>query len=104
MQEWVDVHGNRVDDLSVADPSTLRVVVDDDPVPADLRIGNFLTTLIDAVLSRTPVDLHVEVRNRRRGTPLPIEESATGALDEPPPGARTDDVSADAGSDVPFDV
>lgn len=89
--EWIDGNGGRVDAETVVDPSSLRVVTDDAQVPADLRIDRFLTTMVDAVLARTPIDLHVEVRNRRQGNPLPIEEAATGALDEPPPSARTDE-------------
>jgi hypothetical protein len=91
VHEWIGADGARIDDTTVADPSGVTVRVDDEPVPPELRIDRFLTTMVDAVLTRTPVDLHVEVRNRRRGIPLPIEESATGALDAPPPGAHTDE-------------
>lgn len=87
--ELVRPDGTRIDgDASGED---VGVVVDTRPVPPDLAVDRFLTTLVDAVLTRTPVDLHVEVRNRRRGKPLPLEESATGALDEPPPGARLEE-------------
>lgn len=91
VHEWIDGSGARVDATTVPDPSALRVVTGDTAVPPELRIDRFLTTMVDAVLTRTPVDLHVEVRNRRRGVPLPFEESATGALDEPPPGAHVDE-------------
>jgi hypothetical protein len=90
--ELVDANGARIDgDASGAD---IRVVVDSARVPPQLQMDRFLTTMIDAVLTRTPVDLHVEVRNRRRGKDLPLQESATGALDEPPPGARVDEDDA----------
>jgi len=55
-----------------------------DAVPADLAPGAFLGTLTDAVLDRTPVEMHVAARGRRRGTPLATEEA------EPQAGAPVD--------------
>lgn len=37
-----------------------------DAVPPDLNTGNFLATLVERVLERTPVEMHVEVRERRK--------------------------------------
>jgi hypothetical protein len=45
-----------------------------DAVPEDLRTDVFIPTLIDRVLERTPIDMHVEVRERREHRPLPVEE------------------------------
>ncbi|NED98785.1 hypothetical protein [Phytoactinopolyspora halotolerans] len=51
-----------------------------DQVPDDLSADRFLRTLIEAVLTRTPVEMHVEVRERREHRELPLEEPDTGAL------------------------
>ncbi|WP_216843577.1 hypothetical protein [Phytoactinopolyspora alkaliphila] len=56
----------------------VRIRTDD--VPEDLSADRFLRTLIEAVLDRTPVEMHVEVRERREHRELPLEESDTGAL------------------------
>lgn len=45
-----------------------------DAVPADLSTGCFLATLVERVLERTPVDMHVGVRERREHRRLPHEE------------------------------
>ncbi len=45
-----------------------------DAVPADLRTDSFMATLVDRVLDRTPVEFHVEVRQRREHRELPLEE------------------------------
>ena len=39
-----------------------------DAVPVDLSTGRFLATLVERVLERTPVEMHVEVRERRELT------------------------------------
>jgi len=58
-----------------SDPPTVEgPVVRDDLVPPDLRANRFLATLIDRVLERTPVDMHVEVREAREHRQLPLEE------------------------------
>lgn len=51
------------------------VTVRNDLVPSDLEAGSFLGTLIGAVLERTPIDMHVAVRERRERRPIPIEET-----------------------------
>lgn len=54
------------------------VTIRDDLVPEDISADHFLSTLIDRVLSRTPIDMHVAVRERREKRALPIEEAGTG--------------------------
>ncbi len=56
------------------------VTIRTDAVPDDLSADRFLATLIEAVLNRTPVEMHVQVRERREHRELPLEESDTGAL------------------------
>jgi hypothetical protein len=46
-----------------------------DAVPADLSADRFIATLIEAVLDRTPIEMHVEVRGRKEHRQLPLEES-----------------------------
>lgn len=60
-----------------ADPTKVRIL--QDVVPEDLSADAFMTTLVDAVLSRTPVDMHVEVRQRRERRELPLEEATPEA-------------------------
>lgn len=55
-------------------PVTLRPDLMDENVSP----SKFMAHLIDAVLDRTPIDHHVEVRNRRAHVELPVEE---GQLD-----------------------
>jgi hypothetical protein len=57
-------------DWADAGPVTLR------PDLMDEHIGpaRFLADLIGSVLDRTPIDHHVEVRNRREHVELPMEE------------------------------
>jgi hypothetical protein len=45
-----------------------------DLVPDDLNIDQFFRTSIDAVLARTPIDMHVEVRERREIRQLPMSD------------------------------
>lgn len=45
-----------------------------DAVPPDLDTGRFLATLVERVLERTPVEMHVEVRERREHRELPLTE------------------------------
>lgn len=54
-----------------------------DAVPDDLEAGRFLATLVEAVLARTPIEMHVEARSRREHRVLPLEESDTGEIVEP---------------------
>lgn len=51
------------------------VVVRNDLVPEDLRADRFLDTLIGGVLHRTPVDMHVEVRQLREHRRIQLEEA-----------------------------
>ncbi|MCA1705840.1 MAG: hypothetical protein LC808_22285 [Actinobacteria bacterium] len=48
-----------------------------DAVPDDVSAARFLVTLVDAVLERTPVEMHVEVRQRREHRNLPLDEGDT---------------------------
>ena len=57
------------------DPPTFeKAVIRDDLVPPELRADRFLATLIDRVLDRTPIDMHVEVREAREHRQLPLDE------------------------------
>jgi len=51
------------------------VVIRQDLVPADLAAGSFLAGLVDSVLSRTPIDMHVMVRELREGRPVAMDEA-----------------------------
>jgi hypothetical protein len=48
------------------------VTLRQDAVPDDLRTDAFIATLVDRVLERTPVEMHVEVRERREHRKLPL--------------------------------
>ncbi len=66
-----------------------EVSIRNDAVPGDLRADRFLATLIDNVLARTPIEMHVAVRELREHRNLLLEESDTGevrpsSLDEHP--------------------
>lgn len=52
----------------------VRVVLEE--VPHELRCENFFAPLIERVLARTPVTLHVPVRERRERRPLHLTEEA----------------------------
>jgi hypothetical protein len=56
-------------------PAHDGVIVRNDLVPEDLRADVFLTHLIGCVLDRTPVDMHVAVRERRERRDLGLEEA-----------------------------
>jgi len=45
-----------------------------DAVPPDLSTGSFLATLVERVLERTPVEMHVGVRERREHPGLPLHD------------------------------
>ncbi len=45
-----------------------------DPVPEDLRTDAFVATMVERVLERTPVDMHVEVRELREHRELPLDD------------------------------
>lgn len=50
------------------------VTLRQDAVPADLQTDAFIAALVERVLQRTPVDMHVEVRERREHRELPLEK------------------------------
>lgn len=56
------------------DSPTTPVKVLVDAVPADLHPSLFLSTIVDKVLERTPVDVHVLVRELRDQTHIGLEE------------------------------
>lgn len=51
------------------------VVIREDLVPPDLSAGAFLAGLVDAVLERTPIDMHVSVRELREHRALALDEA-----------------------------
>jgi hypothetical protein len=51
------------------------VVIRQDLVPPDLSAGAFLAGLVDAVLARTPIDMHVSVRELREHRALALDEA-----------------------------
>lgn len=53
----------------------VRIGLPDADVPEELRLGAFMKTMVEAVLSRSPIDLHVEARQRRLGTTLAVAEA-----------------------------
>ncbi|QKV78063.1 hypothetical protein [Amycolatopsis sp. Hca4] len=55
------------------EPANVRVL--EDAVPDDLSTNAFMAMLVKAVLDRTPVDMHVEVRQRREHRELSVEET-----------------------------
>ncbi len=48
------------------------VTLRQDAVPQDLRTDAFIAALVDRVLERTPIDMHVKVRERREHRELPL--------------------------------
>lgn len=66
LAEWADA------------PAFDRVVIRQDLVPADLTAGAFLAGLVDAVLDRTPIDMHVAVRETREQRELDLSEADEG--------------------------
>ncbi|GAA4537804.1 hypothetical protein GCM10023097_01270 [Streptomyces collinus] len=50
-----------------------------DLVPEDLSINQFFSVSIDAVLARTPIDMHVQVRERREIRELPVQDEDVAA-------------------------
>ena len=56
------------------------VSVRNDAVPSDLRADRFLATLIDTVLTRTPIEMHVAVRELREHRNLLLKESDSGEV------------------------
>jgi hypothetical protein len=52
-----------------------RVTIRNDLVPPDLQASSFLAGLIGAVLDRTPIDMHVAVREKREHRDLALSEA-----------------------------
>lgn len=50
------------------------VTIRNDVTPPDLQADQFLAVMIEAVLDRTPVEAHVEVRERHEHRALPVTE------------------------------
>jgi len=73
-----DVDGYDATSLVLAEwserPRFDSVKVRDDVVPGDLQVGRFLETMIAAVLDRTPIDMHVRVRELREHRDLPMND------------------------------
>ncbi len=59
-------------------PAVDGVKLCDDSVPADLRLGVFLETMIRCVLDRTPIDMHVKVRELRDQRALSLVDEELG--------------------------
>jgi hypothetical protein len=47
-----------------------------DAVPPDLTAGHFLATLVEAVLKRTPIEMHLSVRERREHREIALGSEA----------------------------
>lgn len=56
-------------------PAFAGVTIRNDLVPLDLRADAFLPALIEGVLERTPIDMHVTVREKREHRDLELEEA-----------------------------
>lgn len=56
-------------------PAFAGVTIRNDLVPTDLRADAFLPALIEGVLERTPIDMHVAVRERREHRDIALEEA-----------------------------
>lgn len=57
------------------------VTLRQDAVPDDLRTDAFIGALVERVLERTPVDMHVEVRERREHRELPLDKDEGAGQD-----------------------
>lgn len=62
-------------------PAFDGVIIRDDLVPGDLAAGSFLSGLVDAVLDRTPIDMHVFVRELREHRRLELHEVQESGAD-----------------------
>jgi hypothetical protein len=61
------------------------VTIRNDVTPPDLQADQFLAVMIETVLDRTPIEAHVEVRERHEHRPLPVTElnEEDNDLDDP---------------------
>jgi hypothetical protein len=61
-------------DVTATDPEFDGVTIRNDVTPPDLQADQFLVAMIEAVLDRTPIEAHVEVRERHEHRELPVPE------------------------------
>ena len=61
-------------DVAAADQEFDGVTIRNDVTPPDLQADQFLAAMIEAVLDRTPIEAHVEVRERHEHRELPVPE------------------------------
>ncbi|MGH3840313.1 MAG: hypothetical protein ACRDS0_02540 [Pseudonocardiaceae bacterium] len=75
--EWAD-------DQVAASAPTHRVTIRNDVTPPDLQADQFMAAMIEAVLDRTPIETHVEVRERHEHRVLPVNrlDAADGDPDD----------------------
>lgn len=77
-----DVNGYTATALLLVDweskSPTPTVVAHPELVPEDVRPNQFFTTMIDQLLSVTPVSYHVKVRERRERRNIPVADNDTG--------------------------
>ena len=86
-----EVDGYDATGLVLADwkdqPDFSSVSLRNDSVPPDLQVGVFLEALVDCVLERTPIDMHVKVRELRDERLISVQDvemsNDTGADDQP---------------------
>jgi hypothetical protein len=72
-QDVYDATGLVVVGWDGANPTS--VWLQHDAVPPDLSTGRFLSQLVLAVLDRTPIDIHVDVRRTYENRPIPVAEA-----------------------------
>ncbi|MGI9120216.1 MAG: hypothetical protein ACR2G7_08880 [Acidimicrobiales bacterium] len=63
-------------------PDFAGVTLRNDLVPPDIKTDRFLSTLINRVLERTPIDMHVQVREAREHRLLPLTELEEAGPDD----------------------
>lgn len=80
--EWKDLASGAImaAELDEGKPLNVAVKVREDLIPEALRPDRFLAAMVNAVIDRTPINLHEEVR-KRLGQEVPEEEGVTGAYD-----------------------
>lgn len=80
--EWQDPKSGTSVEVELDDGKALDVAVTvrHDLIPTELDPARFLAEMVEAVLDRTPINLHEPAR-KRRGEEVPNEEGTTGAFD-----------------------
>jgi len=63
-------------------PASATVTIRNDLVPEDIRADRFLSTLIERVLARTPIDMHVAVRERREHRGPSLEDAGDDGVED----------------------